>query len=162
MREAEKQKEAIEKNTVQMSDAQIIQKAVFDEGPSTNVMKGFIIQQKFFEFIKDTKKEYIVKSNIMIGKFEYDVIAFSNKAFEKDYVYEVKYLKRNLSSHQIEQWREKMEKLKTNFSTMLNRIPYMTLTIIVPDEIYENALNAAKKVQKWNNYSIEILQESEL
>lgn len=162
MREAEKQKEAIEKNTVQMSDEQIIQKAVFDEGPSTNVMKGFIIQQKFFEFIKDTKKEYIVKSNIMIGKFEYDVIAFSNKAFEKDYVYEVKYLKRNLSSHQIEQWREKMEKLKTNFSTMLNRIPYMTLTIIVPDEIYENALNAAKKVQKWNNYSIEILQESEL
>lgn len=98
----------------------------------------------------------------MIGKLEYDVIAFSNKAFEKDYVYEVKYLRRNLSSHQIEQWREKMEKLKTNFSTKLNRIPYMTLAIIVPDELYENALNAVKKVQKWNNYSIDILQESDL
>lgn len=55
-----------------------------------------------------------------------------------------------------------MEKLKTNFSTKLNRIPYMTLAIIVPDELYENALNAAKKVQKWNNYSVDILQESEL
>lgn len=115
-REAEKQREAIEKNTVKMSDEQIIQKTNFEDGPSATVMKSFIIEQKFFDFVKKAKKTYIVKNNIMIGTFEYDIVAFANKAFEKDYVYEVKYLKNNISPHRIEQCREQMKKLRTNFS----------------------------------------------
>ena len=38
----------------------------------------------------------------------------------------------------------------------------MTLAIIVPDEMYEHAITIAKQVEKWNNYSIEILKESDL
>lgn len=161
-REVEKQKEAIEKNTVKMSDEQIIQKTNFEYGPSAAVMKGFIIEQKFFDFVKNTKKTYIVKSNIMIGTFEYDVIAFANKTFEKDYVYEVKYLKNNISLHQIERYREHMKKLRANFSEELNRLPYMTLAIVVPDKMYEHTVNIAEQIEKWNNYSIEILKESDL
>lgn len=161
-REAEKQKEAIEKNTVKMSDEQIIQKTNLEYGPSATVMKGFIIEQKFFDFVKNTKKTYIVKSNIMIGTFEYDVVAFANKTFEKDYVYEVKYLENNISLHQIERYREHMKKLRANFSEELNRLPYMTLAIVVPDKMYEHTVNIAEQIEKWNNYSIEILKESDL
>ena len=112
--------------------------------------------------MKNSKKAYIVKSNIMIGTFEYDIVAFANKTFEKDYVYEVKYLRNNISLHRIEQCREQMKKLRTNFSEKLNRIPYMILAIVVPDEMYEHTVNIAKRVEKWNSYSIEILKESDL
>lgn len=145
-----------------MSDEQIIQKTNFEYGPSATVMKGFIIEQKFFDFVKNTKKTYIVKSNIMIGTFEYDVVAFVNKTFKRDYVYEVKYLKNNISLHQIERYREHMKKLRANFSEELNRLPYMTLAIVVPDKMYEHTVNIAKQIEKWNNYSIETLKENDL
>ena len=98
----------------------------------------------------------------MIGTFEYDVVAFANKTFEKDYVYKVKYLKNNISLHQIERYREQMKKLRANFSKELNRLPYMTLAIVVPDKMYEHTVNIAEQIEKWNNYSIEILKESDL
>ena len=161
-REVEKQREAIEKNTVKMSDEQILQKTNFKDGPRTAAMKGFIIEQKFVDFVKNTKKTYIVKNNIMIGTHEYDVVAFSNKTFEKDFVYEVKYLRNNISLHQIERYREQLKKLRTNFSEELNRLPYMTLAIVVPDERYEYTVNIVKQIKKWNNYSIEIMKESDL
>ena len=110
----------------------------------------------------EKQKEAIEKSNIMIGTFEYDVVAFANKTFEKDYVYEVKYLKNNISLHQIERYREHMKKLRANFSEELNRLPYMTLAIVVPDKMYEHTVNIAEQIEKWNNYSIEILKESDL
>lgn len=125
-------------------------------------MKGFIIEQKFVDFVKNTKKTYIVKNNIMIGTHEYDVVAFANKTFEKDFVYEVKYLRNNISLHQIERYREQLKKLRTNFSEELNRLPYMTLAIVVPDERYEYTVNIVKQIKKWNNYSIEIMKESDL
>ena len=106
-----------------MSDEQILQKTNFKDGPRTAAMKGFIIEQKFVDFVKNTKKTYIVKNNIMIGTHEYDVVAFANKTFEKDFVYEVKYLRNNISLHQIERYREQLKKLRTNFSEELNRLP---------------------------------------
>lgn len=161
-REAEKQMEAIMKNTVNMSDEQIIEKTVFEEGPSVAVMKGFLIEQRVFNYIKNIKNTYIVKNNIMIGDCEYDVVAFSNKIFEKDYVYEVKYVKNKISFSQIEKYREKMKRLQTNFSEKLNRIPYMVLVIVVSDEMYENTFNVFERMEKWNNYSIQIMKESNL
>lgn len=98
----------------------------------------------------------------MIGTHEYDVVAFANKTFEKDFVYEVKYLRNNISLHQIERYREQLKKLRTNFSEELNRLPYMTLAIVVPDERYEYTVNIVKQIKKWNNYSIEIMKESDL
>ena len=55
-----------------------------------------------------------------------------------------------------------MKKLRANFSEVLNRLPYMTLAIVVPDKMYEHTVNIAEQIEKWNNYSIEILKESDL
>lgn len=161
-REAEKQMEAIKKNIVEMSDDQIIQKTTFDEGPSANVMKGFLIEQKYFNLVKSIRNTHTVKNNIMIGNCEYDIVAFSNKIFEKDFVYEVKYLRNNMSLNRIEKCRENMKKLRANFSDRLNRIPYMILTIVVPDEMFEQTLNIVNQMEKWNNYSVEVMKESDL
>lgn len=38
----------------------------------------------------------------------------------------------------------------------------MTLAIVVPDERYEYTVNIVKQIKKWNNYSIEIMKESDL
>ena len=38
----------------------------------------------------------------------------------------------------------------------------MTLSIVVPDKMYEHTVNIAEQIEKWNNYSIEILKESDL
>lgn len=161
-REAEKVMKAVNQNTVEMSDDQIIQKNTHHESTSSIVMKGFIVEQRFFNLIKNTKDSYLVKSNIMIGNCEYDVVAFSNQHFAKDYIYEVKYWRKEVTLNRIEQCREQMQKLKDNFSEKLNRIPYMVLAIIVPDELYEHALNTVQKVKKWNNYSVELIKESDL
>lgn len=160
--ESKKYMEAIEKNTVKMSDEQIIQKTTFENTQIVNGMKGFIIEQKFIDFVKKSKKTHTVKNNIMIGSFEYDVVAFSNKPFEKDYVYEIKYLQNSIALYKIEQFRENMVKLRNNFSEKFNHIPYMVLAIVVPDEMYEYAVTIAGQVKKWNNYSIEIFKESDI
>ena len=147
-REAQEAMEAIKKHTTDMSDEQIIQKNAFDmsdeqiiqnhnipESINSITMKGFLVEQKYFNFVKSTKRTYLIKRNIIIGRCEYDIVAFSNRLFEK---------------------------LKNNFSETLNRIPYMVLAIVVPDEVYEHTLSITNNIEKWNNNSIEVIKESEL
>lgn len=161
-RESQKGMESIEKNTVDMSDEQIIQKNISTNNTSNIIMKGFMIEQRFFYWIKNTKRTHIVKTNIMIGNCEYDVVAFSNQLFDKDYVYEVKYIRKGIYLNQIEKYREAMKELQSTYSEKLNRVPYMVLAIVVPDEIYEHTLSVVEKVKKWNNYSIDVMKESDL
>lgn len=174
-RDADKAMETIRKNTVDMSDEQIIQKNtddmfggqniqndIYSRSASSVAMKCFLIEQKFFNLVKSTNRSRLVKCNIMIGDCEYDMVVFSTQLFEKDYVYEIKYMRKDITSGRIERYREQMKKLKQNFAEKLNRIPYMVLAIIVPDDLYEHTLNNVGKIEKWNNYSIEVLRESEL
>lgn len=68
----------------------------------------------------------------------------------------------NITTQRIEEYREQLKRSRTNFSNTFNRLPYMTLAIVVPDEMYESAVNAVKPIHKLNNYSIEISRESDL
>ena len=125
----------IQKNAFDMSDEQIIQNHNIPESTNSIAMKGFLVKQKYFNFVKSTKRTYLIKRNIIIGRCEYDIVAFSNRLFEK---------------------------LKNNFSETLNRIPYMVLAVVVPDEVYEHTLSITNNIEKWNNNSIEVIKESEL
>lgn len=160
--EFEKKKKEIEKNTVKMTDAEVIKKMIVKDDSSATAIKNILIEQKFFEYVRNKKKTYIIKRNIMIRAINYDVVAFSTEAFEKDYVYEIKYLTNNESLEQIEKYREKMVDMRNNYSDEFNRIPYMVLEIIVPDEMYEDAIASSRVVKKWNNYAIEVLRERDL
>lgn len=155
-------KEIMQNHTDDTHSEQITQNANSLESSGAVAMKSFLVEQRFCDFIKSTHQSSLVKHNIKIGRCEYDVVAFSTQHFAKDYVYEVKYMKKDITSSRIEQYREQMKKLKQTFSENFNRIPYMVLAIIVPDDVYEQALNAAKKVDKWNNYLINVIKESEL
>lgn len=173
--EKEKLEKEISEKTADLSVKEIIQKntdATFSEQMTQNgnsiskqsfaAIEGFLIEQRFFSFIQSTRQSSLVKHNIRIGSCKYDVVAFSTQLFEKDYVYEVKYMRKGITANRIEQFREQMTKLKQTFSENLNRIPYMVLAIIVPDDTYEQTLSIVQKVEKWNNYSIEVMKESEL
>lgn len=160
--EANKLMKDIEKRTEKMSYEQTAKKAGAGYESAPLVLKGFMIEQKYLDYVKSIKPKYVVESNVIIGKLEYDVVAFARDRFEKDYVYEVKYLKSNITTQRIEEYREQLKRSRTNFSNTFNRLPYMTLAIVVPDEMYESAVNAVKPIHKWNNYSIEISRESDL
>lgn len=160
--EADKLMKDIEKRTEKMSDEQTAKKAGAGYASAPLAVKGFMIEQKYLDYVKSIKPKYVVESNVMIGKLEYDVVAFAMDRFEKDYIYEVKYLKSNITTQRIEEYREQLKRSRTNFSNTFNRLPYMTLAIVVPDEMYESAVNAVKPIHKWNNYSIEISRESDL
>ena len=160
--EADKLMKDIEKRTEKMSDEQTAKKAGAGYESASLAVKVFMIEQKYLDYVKNIKPKYVVESNVIIGKLEYDVVAFARDRFEKDYVYEVKYLTSNITTQRIEEYREKLERSRTNFSNTFNRLPYMTMAIGVPDEMYESAVNAVKPIQKRNNYSIEISRESDL
>lgn len=38
----------------------------------------------------------------------------------------------------------------------------MVLVLIVADELHEHTLNIVDEIEKWNNYSIDVIRESEL
>ena len=90
------------------------------------------------------------------------MVAFSNQVFENDYVYEIKYIRKDIISYQIKRYRKQMEKLKQTFSEKLNRIPYMVLVIVVLDDVYKSALCNVKEIEKCDIDLIEIIKESEL
>ena len=160
--EANKLMKDIEKRTEKMSYEQTAKKAGAGYESAPLAAKVFMIEQKYLNYVKSIKPKYVVESNVIIGKLEYDVVAFARDRFEKDYVYEVKYLTSNITTQRIEEYREQLERSRTNFSNTFNRLPYMTLAIVVPDEMYESAVNAVKPIHKRNNYSIEISRESDL
>ena len=161
-REYEKSNATINKKIENMSDEQIIRKNGLLEESGSTVAKNLLIKQKVLHCIINSKPSYIVRNNITIDEKEYDIVALSPNRFEKDYIYEVKYSSQELTSGQIENYREKMKDLKSVYMKKFDRIPYMILEIIVPDIIYEHTLRVAGEVEKRNNYSIEIRKESDL
>ncbi|MDE6388720.1 MAG: hypothetical protein K2L82_13055 [Lachnospiraceae bacterium] len=172
--EKEKMEKEINEKTVNMSDSQIIQKKkeevreeqtnlenVTSES-SSFIAQSLLIEQKYFNLLKSSNPSWLIRHNIRIDKYEYDMIVFSDQLFEKDYIYEIKYMRNSITSGRINQCREQMKKLKQNFIEKFNRIPYMVLVIVVPDDAYEQTLGTVEKIEKWNNYSIEVRKESEL
>ena len=173
--ELEKLEQEIRENTADMSDEQIMQKKIVDtsdeqitqnnissENSGSMAMKSFLIEQKFSDLVKSTDHSRLIKCNIRIGDCDYDMVAFSNQLFEKDYVYEIKYMREGITPDRIKQYRDKMKKLKQTFSEKLNRIPYMVLVIVVADNVYEHTQSIVNGIEKWNNYLIEVKKESEL
>lgn len=157
--------ENINNNTKNMTYKEIINKDMGDIHVNSDdffAMKALIVEQRFFNWVQRHKPTHIVKSNIIIENLEYDVVAFSKERFDKDYVFEAKYLEHNVSIDKIDEYRENMKSLKKAFSDKFNHSPYMVLTIIVSDKIYEQSLTVVKKMKKWNNYSIEVIKETDL
>jgi len=98
----------------------------------------------------------------MIGNKAFDIVAFSNNYFDKDFVYEIKYIYKNITTNDIRQYQDNMRKLRKTFSEETNHLPYMVLTLITQDSLYEYTKEIVQEVKKQNNYSIEVIKESQL
>lgn len=162
-RDAKMAMDVITKKIVEMSDEEIIQKNAVDVADEQfDQETTYLMQQRFFNHLKKTKNSHLLKTYIIIGTFEYDIIAFSQNFYDKDFVYEVKYQSKMSNKKEIEQYRNQMRNLRNNFSEKFSRIPYMVLVLIVADELHEHTLNIVDEIEKWNNYSIDVIRESEL
>lgn len=170
--EVRQKKAEIEKITDTMSDEQIIENMVKNSavvsdsselyGEINNIVKYMMIEYRFFNYIKSNKFDYIVKRNVVMEKCEFDVVAFAKSSFAKDYIYEVKYIYHNITISKINEYRNRMKEQKKIFSEQTNHLPYAVLVLIVIDDLYEDVKNKTKKLEKWNNYAIHIVRESEL
>lgn len=159
--------QAIEKNMQIMKEEEIVNKYVSERSKcyAKDCYELRILEQRFIQFIKNTKVGYNVRNNMKIGTYEYDVIAFSENFYGKDYVYEMKYFADSISIN-LEICKKQMEMLEKRFCEKFNKKPHLVLAIIVPDYAYEKIRISLDEILKNEvndrGFSIEVIKENYL
>ena len=106
--------------------------------------------------------KYKIVSNRILNTFLYDVIAMSQEVFDKDILFEIKYLSRRIDGNILNGFIRKVYELSNNYSIETNRIPYKKLILVVSDEFYIKNMTLLDKQEKINNLSIILLKETEI
>lgn len=105
---------------------------------------------------------YKIVSDSILNGFLYDVIAMGQDMFDKDIIFEIKYLQNNIASSVLDSYVVKLYELSNNYSIETNRLPYKKLILVTTDETF-NHINGLKNTQeKRNNFSIKVLKENEI
>jgi len=121
------------------------------------------IEKKLFTRInKKFGDTHEVVQDVKIGDFEYDIISTSKSLFEKDYIFEVKYIKGNINDKWINKLFEKIDMQTSGYSEITNRIPYRILIIVTENENYNLVNDKIKQVDKRNNFKIIVEQKSKI
>lgn len=128
-----------------------------------NYKKCKLIEQKIEDRIRiNYESSHAIKSNIIISDYEFDIVALANNRFDKDRIYEIKYLQKEVSVDRIRKLRDDLQGKREIFSKKTNHLAYVVLILVVSNEIYNNVLSAANNVTKRNNYSIQVYNENDL
>lgn len=97
-----------------------------------------------------------------LGDIEYDVVAKAKKFLDKDYFFEIKYLKSMVS----EQWYKRMlyqiDIQYENYLNKTNHLPYIQIIIVTENENYDKVRKFVYKHQKINNQKISVVKRSEI
>lgn len=121
------------------------------------------IEEQLFTRLKlELKDTHEVVQNVRIGDCEYDIIATSQALFEKDYIFEVKYIKGNINNTWIKKVYEKISNQTNNYSEKTNRRPYRVLIIITENDNYNLVNNKMQQMSKENNFKIIVGRKSRI
>ena len=104
---------------------------------------------------------YKVVSNSILNRFLYDVIAMGQGKFDKDIIFEIKYLQKNIDITVLNSYIRKIHELSSNYSIETNRLPYKKLILVTSDEFVDETRSLTRP-QKINNLSIVVLKENEI
>ena len=101
-----------------------------------------LVAQKIIENFSLT---HDVVNGFKIGNFEYDVVAASKKFLDKDHIFEIKYLKLNITEEWYTRMIEQMQSLSQNYSAETNHLPYKQVIIVTEKNNFIQVNNFIKR-----------------
>lgn len=128
-----------------------------------SIMEYYIIEQKVAKkIIKDFSKTHNVVYGFRLGAYEYDIVAKGKGFLNKDYFFEIKYLKKNIQKDWFKKLMDKISKQKENYINQTNRLPYVKIVIVTEEIVFEKVKFFISKQDEINNLSIDVLKKSDI
>ena len=137
---------------------------IIGEQSSTSLIKEYfnIEQRVATKIIKDFSKSHDVVYGFRLGKYEYDIVAKGKGFLDKDYFFEIKYLKNMINVAWYKKIIEKVNKQNENYQENTNRKPYVKIVFVTEKNNYNQVKEFIKKKKKINNLCVDIVEKDEI
>lgn len=112
--------------------------------------------------IKDFSKTHDVVYGFRLGNFQYDIVAKGRGFLDKDYFFEIKYLRANIRKFWFEQIIDRTEQQKENYMEKTSRIPYIKIVIVTEEQNYDQVKVFIDKQDKVNNLCVVVVRKNEI
>lgn len=133
-----------------------------EESTVTNLEYFEIEQLVATKIVEEFSSTHDVVKGFKLGDAEYDVIARGKGFLEKDYIFEIKYLKSMITERWYTRIIEQIEKQSQNYSNKTNRLPYKQIIIVTEKENYMQVKNFINSKNKTNNLKINVIEKREI
>ena len=137
---------------------------IIGEQSSTSLIKEYfnIEQRVATKIIKDFSKSHDVVYGFRLGKYEYDIVAKGKGFLDKDYFFEIKYLKNMINVAWYKKIIEKVNKQNENYQENTNRKPYVKIVFVTEKNNYNQVKEFINRQQKINNLGVDIVEKDEI
>lgn len=153
-------------NATQLSSSESVEKAAneiyAEQNASTNVssdrvVKYMQIEDKCYNYFSNKfSHRYLLKQNLRIGRFEYDIIALSKRT-KNDLIFEIKYWTVNtITNNRLEHLISNVKSMCDNYKSITNHNCESVIVIVAPKEKIEKVKSAC--LNYFNNYKNSILE----
>lgn len=153
-------------NATQLSSSETVEKAAneisAEQNTSTNVSSDRIVKYMQIEdkcykyFFNKFSHRYLLKQNLRIGRFEYDIIALSKRT-KNDLIFEVKYLTINtITDNRLKHLISNVNYMCENYRSVTNHNCKSVIVIVTPKEKIEKVKSAC--LNHFNNYKNSVLE----
>jgi len=127
------------------------------------IKEYFNIEQRVAtKIIKDFCKSHDVVYGFRLGKYEYDIVAKGKGFLDKDYFFEIKYLKNMINVAWYKKIIEKVNKQNENYQENTNRKPYVKIVFVTEKNNYNQVKEFINRQQKINNLGVDIVEKDEI
>lgn len=137
---------------------------IIGEQSSTSLIKEYfnIEQRVATKIIKDFSKSHDVVYGFRLGKYEYDIVAKGKGFLDKDYFFEIKYLKNMINVAWYKKILEKVNKQDENYQEKTNRKPYVKIVFVTEKNNYNQVKEFINRQQKINNLGVDVVEKDEI
>ncbi|MBQ8627641.1 MAG: hypothetical protein IJ419_15985 [Agathobacter sp.] len=153
-------------NATQLSSSETVEKAAneicSEQNASTSVssdrvVKYMQIEDKCYKLFSNRfSHKYILKQNLRIGKFEYDIVALS-KHKKNDIIFEIKYWTvKTITDARLENLISNVKYMCENYKFITNHNCESVIVIVAPREKIENVKSSCSN--HFQNYKDSILE----
>ena len=140
------------------------EQGIIGEQSSTSLIKEYfnIEQRVATKIIKDFSKSHDVVYGFRLGKYEYDIVAKGKGFLDKDYFFEIKYLKNMINVAWYKRILEKVNKQDENYQENTNRKPYVKIVFVTEKNNYNQVKEFINRQKKINNLSADVVEKDEI
>lgn len=137
---------------------------IIGEQSSTSLIKEYfnIEQRVATKIIKDFSKSHDVVYGFRLGKYEYDIVAKGKGFLDKDYFFEIKYLKNMINAAWYKKILEKVNRQDKNYQENTNRKPSVKIVFVTEKNNYNQVKEFINRQQKINNLGADVVEKDEI